>query len=162
MLILLLSGCPKGADTPSGRTPLPDRTAEASRPSHAPALRTLVGLYEGRGEPAHQMCVVKRGRSYGFGLVVWGGNTHSCSGSGTITRNGSRVELVMEGDSPCTLAGTISGKTIRLGEEQPAGCAYYCGARARLGGAELSQAGSTTAAAMEARDLVGEPLCAGT
>jgi hypothetical protein len=108
------------------------------------------------------MCIVDgKGDEQRFGLVVWGGNLHSCSGSGTVTRDGSSLRLAMAGDSACSIDATISGTTIKLPASVPAGCSYYCGARATLGGAELTQKGTTRSAAMEAKDLVGESLCAG-
>lgn len=140
------------------------RGQNQSERSAAPeVLATLTGLYEGGGrEPRHQMCVVKgQGGDQRFGLIVWGGNQHSCSGSGTVARNGNGLRLAMAGDSACTIEASISGKTIKLPEAVPQGCAYYCGQRATLGGAELTQQGTTEAAAMRAKDLVGEPLCAG-
>lgn len=158
--LALLVGCSNEAATDNRARPAdqPQKRARTGKPAE---LGQLVGLYEGSGSPAHQMCVVKRASGHGFGLVVWGGNNHSCSGSGAISRDGDRVKLVMAGDSPCTLTGAISAETIRLSEEQPAGCSYYCGARARLEGAELTQIGDTEADALKARDLVGEPLCSG-
>jgi hypothetical protein len=107
------------------------------------------------------MCVVEgKGGEARFGLVVWGGNMHSCSGAGTLDRVGDKLRLAMAGDSACTIEATISGNTVRLPERTPEGCAYYCGARASLGGAELTQTGTTEADAMKAKDLVGDPLCA--
>ncbi len=134
----------------------------ATRPGAPAALATLVGLYEG-GDAArpHRMCVVEREGGTSFGLVVWGGNDHSCSGAGTVTREGSTLRLAMAGDSACTLTATVSGKTVTLPEANPAGCSYYCGARATLAGVSLTQTGTTEAAAAEAKDLVGESLCAG-
>jgi hypothetical protein len=85
---------------------------------------------------------------------------HSCSGAGTLDRVGDKLRLAMAGDSACTIEATISGNTVRLPERTPEGCAYYCGARAKLGGAELTQTGTTEADAMKAKDLVGDPLCA--
>jgi hypothetical protein len=67
----------------------------------------------------------------------------------------------MAGDSACAIEASISGKTIKLPTAVPQGCAYYCGQRATLGGAELTQQGTTEQSAMKAKDLVGEPLCAG-
>jgi hypothetical protein len=165
---LLLSSC-SGSDDPEqkngGNRAAPVVENPGTRPaSGAPqALTTLTGLYEGSGrEPRHQMCVVEgKGGDRRFGLIVWGGNQHSCSGSGTLTRTGNRLRLAMTGDSACTIEASISGKTIKLPETVPQGCAYYCGQRATLGGAELTQQGTTEQAAMRAKDLVGEPLCAG-
>ena len=165
---LLLASC-SGSDDPQqkvgGNAAAPAAQMERqSERSEAPeALATLTGLYEGGGrEPRHQMCVVKgQGGGQRFGLIVWGGNQHSCSGSGTVTRSGDRLRLAMAGDSACTFEASISGKTIKLPGTVPQGCAYYCGQRATLGGAELTQQGTSEQAAMRAKDLVGEPLCAG-
>jgi hypothetical protein len=165
---LLLASC-SGSDDPEQKVggnsaaPAAQTTAQSGSPGAPEALGTLTGLYEGGGrEPRHQMCLVKgQGGEQRFGLIVWGGNQHSCSGSGTVTRSGDKVRLAMAGDSACTIEASISGKTIKLPETVPQGCAYYCGQRATLGGAELTQQGTTEQSAMQAKDLVGEPLCAG-
>jgi hypothetical protein len=131
-------------------------------PKPAPGrIATLAGLYEGgTGKQKHQMCVVEgSGGSQRFGLVVWGNGMHSCSGSGTVSREGNVLKLAMAGDSACTIEAAISGKTVKLPQEVPSGCSYYCGAQAKLGGAELTQVGTGKSDAMKAKDLVGEPLC---
>jgi hypothetical protein len=157
LAFLLVAGC-RGEPQEGNQTAAP----KESPPARAEPARIgdLGGLYEGGGDPKHQMCVVRgKGGEQRFGLVVWGGNMHSCSGSGTITRSGDTVRLAMAGDSSCTLEARISGTTIRLPQEVPQGCAYYCGARARLGGAELTQTGTTRDDALKAKDIVGDPLC---
>ena len=154
---VLLAGC-RGEPEEGNRAAAPRQSAPAR--AEPARIGDLGGLYEGGGAPKHQMCVVRgKGGEQRFGLVVWGGNMHSCSGSGTITRSGDKVRLAMAGDSACTLEAGISGKTIRLPQEAPQGCAYYCGARARLGGAELTQTGTTRDDALKAKDIVGDPLC---
>ena len=165
---LLLASC-SGSDEPEPKVdgnsaaPAVQREAQSDTSAAPTVLATLTGLYEGSGsEPRHQMCVVKgQGGGQRFGLIVWGGNQHSCSGSGTVTRTGDRLRLAMAGDSACTIEASISGKTIKLPETVPGGCAYYCGQRASLRGAELTQQDTTEQSAMRAKDLVGEPLCAG-
>lgn len=166
--LLLVGGCSseKGADVQSGNATVESsqRGAASSPPSGAAQARltSLTGLYEGgTGTPRHQMCIVERGNEQRFGLVVWGGNLHSCSGSGTVTRQGNVLKLAMAGDSACTIDGAISGTTVTLPETVPAGCSYYCGARATLGGAALTQSGTTEADALKAKDIVGDPLCGG-
>jgi hypothetical protein len=124
-------------------------------------IASLGGLYEGgAGKQKHQMCIVEgSGDSQRFGLVVWGSDLHSCAGSGTVTRAGDVLKLAMAGDSACTIEARISGKTVKLPQDVPAGCSYYCGAKAKLAGAELTQTGTAKSDAMKAKDLVGEPLC---
>jgi hypothetical protein len=158
--LLLLAACSQEGEQGGGNLVAPKQ--KKVEPAQPPRLGSLVGLYEGGdSQPRNQMCVVEgKGGEERFGLVVWGGNMHSCSGAGTVTRDGAKLRLAMAGDSACTIEAMISGKTIRLPERTPQGCAYYCGARATLGGAELTQTGTTENDAMKAKDLVGDPLCA--
>ena len=158
--LLLLAACQQQGGQ-SGGSEAASKQARRE-PAQPPRLGTLVGLYEGgEGSPRSQMCVVEgKGGEARFGLVVWGGNMHSCSGAGTLDKNGDKLRLAMAGDSACTIDASISGKTVRLPDKTPPGCAYYCGARASLGGAELTQTGTSEADAMKAKDLVGDPLCA--
>jgi hypothetical protein len=156
LLILLAPGC--GALDPSGS----NQSAAAGK--GAPESPTdLTGLYQGRrAEPADQLCLVGRGRDKArFGLVIWGSNLHSCSGAGEAVRSGDRLTLSMAGDSPCRIEARISGGTIAFPAAMPAGCSYYCGARARLDGAAFTRIGATKADAMKAKDLAGDSLCGG-
>lgn len=146
---------------PEGNQVSPAATPRGAAPAGPARIGTLTGLYEG-GNPQqpNRMCIVEgKGDEQRFGLVVWGASLHSCSGSGTVTRRGGTLRLAMAGDSACTIEATISGNTVHLPDAVPAGCSYYCGARATLGGAELTQKGTTRKTAMEAKDLVGESLC---
>ena len=161
--LLLLAAC-SGGDEGNNMARSDQASAsaapKAARPGEPSDLATLIGLYEG-GESArpHRMCVVEEGGGTRFGLVVWGGNDHSCSGAGTVTREGATLRLAMTGDSACTISASVSGKTVTLPKQLPAGCAYYCGARATMNGVSLTQTGTTRADAAKAQDLVGEPLC---
>ncbi len=123
----------------------------------------LTGLYESRaGDQTNQLCIIDRGSGDArFGLVVWGGNMHSCSGTGGAVQEDGVLRLTMAGDETCAIEATIDGGTVTLPDAVPDGCAYYCGARARLAGATFSRTGATAEDAMKAVDLVGEPLCAG-
>ena len=164
--LFVLASCSSGAEQRQGSG---NQSAAAEQPPAAtgaapPAearLTSLSGLYEGgKGDPKHQMCILEeRGGKQSFGLVIWGGNMHSCAGTGTATREGNVLKLAMAGDSACTIEAKIAGITVTLPESVPQGCSYYCGAQAKLSGAQLSQVGTTKADAMKAKDLVGEPLC---
>jgi len=144
-----------------------ERTADNRNEAGPPVVETsagtgLTGLYEGgRGAQPDQLCIVEKGATAQFGMVVWGGNMHSCSGSGQAVREGGRVTLKMAGDSSCEIAATMRGGAISLPAATPAGCDYYCapGARGQLAGAAFTRKGATAADAMKAKDLVGEPLC---
>jgi hypothetical protein len=134
--------------------------AEPAPGGAGPIGASLTGLYEsGAGKQVNQLCVLEKAGTAQFGLVVWGGNLHSCSGAGRIERSGDKLSLTMAGDSACTVQATIRGGTVTLASAVPAGCSYYCGARARLDGATFTRRGSTSADARKAKDLAGDPLC---
>lgn len=161
--VALLAGCSPefGSGSDLGKQ---DRGAASRGPAPVSASdSSLVGLYEGGPATARdQICMVERDGETRFGLVLWGANGHSCSGSGAARREDQdRVILEMAGDSPCTVEGRLEAGRLRLAADQQEGCSYYCGARARLNGAELVRTGAAEADAMRAKDLVGEPLCRG-
>jgi hypothetical protein len=133
--------------------------AAAGRP--IAAGDSLTGLYERKdGGLSSQLCIVQRGGGEArFGLNLWGGNMHSCSGAGTAVRSGQQLTLTMAGDRACVITARIQGNAIRLPERVPEGCSYYCGARARMTGVSLARTGTTEADALKARDVVDEPLC---
>jgi hypothetical protein len=152
--LMLVTGC--GAGGESGNKAAGNEAAVAKGIG-------LTGLYEGGATTRpNQMCVIDKGDGdASFGLVVWGSNLHSCSGAGSIKREGGVLRLTMTGDQSCTIEAKIDGSTLSLPDSLPEGCAYYCGARARLGGASFTRKEPTVEGAMKAKDLVGEPLCSG-
>jgi hypothetical protein len=160
-LLLLLAACNRSEAPPDqGNVSAPAAAAPASRSASAAAKARLTGLYEGgSGEQKNQLCIVEKGREDEFGLIVWGGNLHSCSGAGLVVRSGERLSLRMTGDETCTIDATLKDGRIALPATLPAGCAYYCGARATLAGATFTRAGSSVADAKKATDIAGDPLC---
>ena len=160
----ILTGCSGGDDQQAGGNAAGSSQGGGSARPRAPGaeLTTLTGLYEG-GEtnPRNQMCIIdgEGENDARFGMVVWGAGMHSCSGVGTVAQEGNVLKLSMTGDSACKLEARIEGSTISLPASVPEGCAYYCGARAKLGSARLTQNGDTREDALKAKDLVGEPLC---
>lgn len=153
--LLLLAAC--------GTSPDADNRVEEAPPAEA-AVQTaeLTGLYESADTRPDQMCMIDSGvGNTRFGLVVWGENLHSCSGIGDAVREGDRLRLAMAGDSECVIEARIEGTAVTLPDTLPEGCAYYCGARARLSGATFEKTGGEAADALRAVDLIGDPLCAG-
>jgi hypothetical protein len=121
---------------------------------------SLLGLWQsGGGKQPNQLCVVKHGDTPQFGLVVWGANMRSCSGAGTITRSGDRVSLTMTGDSACKIDARLERGKLVLPASLPQGCAYYCGANAKLENVAFTRIGSSPADVARAKDLAGDPLC---
>jgi hypothetical protein len=159
--LLLLAGCGRG-DQPADNRTAPDSPAPeaAAGDPPTPQSASLTGLYEGGAGPQkNQLCIVENGKAAQFGLLVWGGNLHSCSGAGEAVRNGERLILSMAGDETCSIEAVLKGGKLMLPATLPAGCAYYCGARATLAGASFTRTGSTEADAKKATDIAGDPLC---
>jgi len=163
----LLAGC-SPADQPAGDRGAPaarianEASSSSAGPSQSPDPRgRLTGLYEGgsAGRP-DQLCIVdtEAGDSQ-FGLVVWGANMHSCSGSGRAVREGELLRLEMAGDVTCTIEARIAGGVVTLPQTVSEGCSYYCAARARLTHASFARTGNSIAAALRAKDLAGDALC---
>lgn len=152
MALMLVAGCGAGGDQ-----------ANQASGNDAPIQAAgLTGLYEGGASTRpNQLCVIDRGEGRAsFGLVVWGGNMHSCSGAGTITSQGENVTLTMTGDESCAIEARMAGGRLILPDTLPQGCAYYCGAQAKMSGASFARRGGSVEDALKAKDLVGEPLCA--
>ena len=163
--LFLLFGCSgsEGAGEQANRQVAAPATKRGADPAPAGGRQSLslTGLYEaGSGSQKSQLCILEKGATAKFGLVVWGSNQHSCSGIGSATRRAGAVRLAMAGDETCTLDAAVSGGTITLPAVMPKGCAYYCGARATLTNVAFAQTGTTKADALRAKDLVGESLCA--
>lgn len=154
MALILVAGCGAGSDQGN----------EAQGPGRdgAVLIAGLTGLYEG-GAPIrpNQMCMIERDKETSFALVVWGANMHSCAGSGQAIREGNSLRLTMAGDETCAIEAKIDGARVILPDSLPEGCAYYCGAQAKLGGATFTKKSGSVEDALKARDLVGEPLCGG-
>ena len=161
-LLLLLAACDRsGAPEGGGNAAAPaasgTESGSAKGPSTPAARDRLAGLYEGgAGEQKNQLCLVEKGGETQFGLIVWGGNLHSCSGAGRATRSGDRLTLTMTGDETCTISASLEDGKISLPATLPTGCAYYCGARANMGGASFARVGDDV---KKATDIAGDPLC---
>lgn len=163
--LFLLAGCGRDDPGPDNRAaPEPGgQVASGSRPSASPpaaAGTRLTGFYEGgSGAQKNQMCIVEKGGGAEFGLLVWGGNLHSCSGAGRAVRKGERLTLAMTGDETCTIEASLKDGVVTLPSKLALGCAYYCGARASFAGASFTRSGSSEADAKKAEDIAGDPLC---
>jgi hypothetical protein len=166
LILLLLAACGRddpAADNRAAPAGSGDPAASRSRPPTEPrtsAGTRLAGLYEGgSGDRKNQMCIVEKGGDAQFGLLVWGGDLHSCSGAGRAVRKGDRLTLTMTGDETCSIEAGIEDGNVTLPGKLPLGCAYYCGAGATMAGASFTRAGSSEADIGKARDIAGDPLC---
>ena len=165
-LALAAAGCGgsdgEGGDGAVSNGATPEEQARGAV-KKAVATAGLTGLYEGGAGPQRsQLCIIDKGTDNAtFGINVWGGNMHSCSGSGGVVRAGDRLTLTMAGDSTCRIDATIREGIVSLPASVPDGCSYYCGARARFAGASFTRTGGSAEDAMRAKDLAGDSLCEG-
>jgi hypothetical protein len=157
IILTCLAACSRTEAPPEEQ---PMNGAVPSRKASQRGLKSLTGLYESGGGLS-RLCIIERKRAGAgrFGIVIRGKGQASCAGSGSVTRERDRLRFVMSGDSECRFTARISGRTIILADAVPGGCAYYCGTGATPAAARLRQSGSNRAAAMRAKDPVGEPLC---
>ena len=162
-ILLFLAACGQGDPAADNRAAPVPAGAEASKPPPAAAPSSnsrLTGLYQsGSGDRKNQMCIVEKGGDSEFGLLVWGGDLHSCSGAGRAVRKGSTLTLTMTGDETCTIQASLKDGVVELPATLPLGCAYYCGARASFAGARFTKSGSSQADVKKATDVAGDPLC---
>ena len=122
----------------------------------------LTGLYhgEGEGEQRDRTCVVTDPSGFvWFGIVTMGPGRAACSGIGQVEHNGDAVRLAMAGDEECDISARMEGTHLVFPATVPDSCAYYCSPGATLAGKRFEKTGDTAEAAMQAADLVGDPLC---
>ena len=151
IVLLMLAGC-DSAEDPAG--------IESAK--EAVQTATLTGLYEGKGAPPSQLCILDRGMgNASFGLVVQDEQGRSCSGAGAAVREGGLLRLTMTGDEPCEIEAAIVDGRVAFPAALSPDCSYYCGSGAAMAGASFDKVGGAAEDAMRARDLVGDRLCAG-
>ncbi|WP_158702983.1 hypothetical protein [Allosphingosinicella vermicomposti] len=161
--LLLLSACGREGEEAKQA----DGEASSERAKTPPVLRadgqpgSLTGLYEsGQGIGTSQLCAIeKSGQPTRFALVLRGAGDRSCSGGGTLRREGRDLHFTMAGESTCTFDARLEGRRLVISNAVPSGCSYYCTAGTSLAGAGFTMVAPSVEDALRARDLVGEPLC---
>ncbi|TMJ15272.1 MAG: hypothetical protein E6G94_07490 [Alphaproteobacteria bacterium] len=155
IILALVGGC--GASDRDSANAVQGNVASAT-PVEA-SSSPLAGLYQsGSDDRPNQLCILPKAGKDQFALLVWGSNMKSCSGAGTVTKQGDSLRLQMTGDSQCTFDAKLEGGKIVMPDTLPSGCSYYCAEGAHLTGATLTRIGGPDAA-RKAKDFVGEPLC---
>lgn len=126
------------------------------------ATADLTGLYVGQSEDGQRDRLCMRTAPSGavwFGIVAMGPDRAACSGLGRVGREGDLLRLAMAGDAECALSATMKGTKLHFSARVPESCAYYCSPTATLAGRSFEKTGDTAESALEAKDLVGNPLC---
>lgn len=122
----LLAACGSGGEGEGNNASSAKAASGGSPTGPIGAGDSLTGLYEAKaGGLSSQLCIVEGGGGEArFGMNLWGGNLHSCSGAGTAVRSGQQLTLTMAGDRACTITARIEGNAIRLPDTVPEGCSY--------------------------------------
>lgn len=121
----------------------------------------LTGLYErpGSASAPDRMCIVEDDEAARFGLVGWGEGGRNCTAKGRVIREGSALDLRIDGDPACTLTAAATATGLLLAKPRGAECGYYCGVGGELSEGAFTRVATTAVEARKATDVVGEPLC---
>lgn len=126
-----------------------------------PGTSPLIGLYERAGVPHRpsQICITGEGAETRFGLNSSYEGPQSCTAKGRVTRAGSVLTFLIEGDPACSLKARLTPTGLALDKPQGAECDYYCARDTELEPGLFEKMGNSRVEARKAVDLVGEPLC---
>jgi hypothetical protein len=159
IVLALVGGCGASDRDSANAVQANGASGAPAQESAAPASSPLAGLYQsGSDDRPNQLCILPKKGKDQFALLVWGPNMKSCSGAGTVSKQGDTLRLQMTGDSECTIDAKLEGGKIVMPANIPAGCSYYCAPGVPLAGATLTRIGGPDSA-RKAKDFVGEPLC---
>ena len=160
LAVLLIAGC-------SDSTPQPGGNATAATGLEAAAIEAgvipdpdnsdITGLY---ARDTDRVCVVPAATGFRIGVFVDYGDKVRCSGSGTVTRAGEKLEIAFAG-AGCSFDARFEGDRIVFPGRLPDACRKLCAARASLAALDVSRLSDSVSEASTLRDGNGTPLCNG-
>ncbi|AEG48335.1 hypothetical protein Sphch_0640 [Sphingobium chlorophenolicum L-1] len=166
--LLLLAACQReaasapgshetGIQTGSGLERAAIETGVIADAAKLPAI----GLYQRNHEAGRDaFCVIPaRNGDYRFGLEATFGEDQSCAGRGTARRAGDKLVLNFSRTDHCIVVAQYDGDQISLPGVVDMKCADVCKGRGTLEGVSFPRMASDAAAALQARDGSGDPLC---
>ncbi|HKY80832.1 MAG TPA: hypothetical protein VJM09_05100 [Sphingobium sp.] len=120
-----------------------------------------VGLYQRNHEAGRDaLCVIPgKGGDLRFGLEAEFGEEQSCRGRGTARRAGDKLILSFSGGDHCIIVGQYDGDQLSIPGVVDMKCADICQGRGSLEGVSFPRIAGEAAAALQARDRRGDPLC---
>jgi hypothetical protein len=155
-LALLLAACSGGQGSGNAQAPQDLESAAIERGLvRNPDDSDLTGLY---ARDTDRVCVVRAGSTYRIGAYVDYGDRITCSGSGTVERNGATLRIVL-GKQGCSFDAQYDGDRIRFPGTLPDACKQLCARRAAFTGLEVTRLSESTAEAAAMRDAGGRRLC---
>jgi hypothetical protein len=156
LLALLLVGC-SGGQAPAAK-PGQAQDLESAAVERGlvpdPDSRDITGLY---ARDTDRICIVPARAGYRVGAYVDYSDGIGCSGSGTVSRSGERLQVTLgEG---CSFEAGFDGERIRFPGNLPEGCARLCSGRASLAGLDVGRISESAAEGSAMRDAGGRRLC---
>ncbi|WP_327754664.1 hypothetical protein VVT58_05140 [Sphingobium sp. SJ10-10] len=120
-----------------------------------------IGLYQRTHEAGRDaLCVIPaKNGDYRFGLEATFGEDQSCTGGGSARRAGDKLILSFSHSDHCIVVAQYDGDQIAFPGVVDMKCADVCKGRGSLEGVSFPRIASDAAAALQARDSAGYPLC---
>ncbi|NIJ18432.1 hypothetical protein FHS95_000101 [Sphingomonas naasensis] len=157
LLLLALGGCSGGQSGGNGQAPQDLESAAIARGLvRDPDDSDLTGLY---ARDTDRICIVRTGSTYRIGAYVDYGDRITCSGSGTVERDGGRLRIALGKDGGCRFDAQYDGDHIKFPGVLPDACKPLCARRASFTGLEVTRLSESGAEAAAMRDAAGRRLC---
>jgi hypothetical protein len=155
-LLLALAACSAGQGGSNSQAPQDLESAAIERGLvRDPDDSDLTGLY---ARDTDRICVVRAGSAYRIGAHVDYGDRITCSGSGTVERNGATLKVTL-GKQGCSFDAQYDGDRIKFPGVLPDACKQLCARRASFSGVEVARLSESAAEAAAMRDASGRRLC---
>jgi hypothetical protein len=155
VLLLALTAC-SGGQSGNAQAPQDLETAAIERGLvRDPDDSDLTGLY---ARDTDRICVVRAGSAYRIGAYVDYGDRITCSGAGTVERDGATLRITL-GKEGCSFDAQYDGDRIKFPGVLPDACKKLCARRAAFTGLEATRLSESAAEAAAMRDAAGRRLC---
>jgi hypothetical protein len=156
-LLLALAACSgdKGGDNAKQPQDLESAAIERGL-VRDPDDSDLTGLY---ARDTDRVCVVRSGSAYRIGAYVDYGDRITCSGTGSVERDGAMLKITL-GEDGCSFDAQYDGDRIKFPGALPDACKKLCARRAAFTGLEAARLSESAAEAAAMRDAGGRRLCA--
>ncbi len=155
-LALLVAGCSGGQGGGNAQAPQDLESAAIERGLvRDPDDGDVTGLY---ARDTDRICVVRAGSAYRIGAYVDYGDRITCSGAGSVERNGATLRVAL-GKDGCTFDAQYDGERIKFPGTLPDACKQLCARRASFTGLEVARLSESAAEAAAMRDAGGRRLC---
>lgn len=159
LAFLLLAACSRQDTSPApSATPATglEAAAIAAGVIPDPASADITGLY---ARETDRVCIVPAAKDYRIGVFVDYGDNLSCTGSGTVTRDGETLNVDLPAAPGCSFDARFEGDRIVFPAQLPEACAMVCQRRASIAALDVERLSESASEASTLRDAKGQLLC---